>query len=124
MGFHWRMTGLQASVRDNISYADRDIGMDKIVETTKLLGIHELIEKFPDDYDTKLSNDFKNFSSGEGKLICVASALMADPKILILNYPNYLSFEKLKTITEGKTTLILTPDDTLIDFADKTVYLD
>lgn len=112
------------SVRDNISYADRDIGMDKIVETTKLLGIHELIEKFPDGYDTKLSNDFKNFSSGEGKLICVARALMADSKILILNYPNYLSVEKLKTITEGKTVLILTPDDTLIDFADKTVYLD
>ena len=98
--------------------------MDKIVETTKLLGIHELIEKFPDGYDTKLSNDFKNFSSGEGKLICVARALMADSKILILNYPNYLSVEKLKTITEGKTALILTPDDTLIDFADKTVYLD
>lgn len=112
------------SVRNNISYADTDIGMDKIVETTKLLGIHELIEKFPDGYDTKLSNDFKNFSSGEGKLICVARALMADPKILILNYPNYLSVEKLKTITEGKTALILTPDDTLIDFADKTVYLD
>ena len=112
------------SVRDNISYADTDIGMDKIVETAKLLGIHELIEKFPDGYDTKLSNDFKNFSSGEGKLICVARALMADPKILILNYPNYLSVEKLKTITEGKTAIILTPDDTLIDFADKTVYLD
>ena len=112
------------SVRENISYADADIGMDEIVETTKLLGIHELIEKFPDGYDTKLSNDFKNFSSGEGKLICVARALMADPKILILNYPNYLSVEKLKTITEGKTAIILTPDDTLIDFADKTVYLD
>ena len=112
------------SVRDNISYADADIGMDKIVETAKLIGIHELIERFPDGYDTKLSNDFKNFSSGEGKLICVARALMADPKILILNYPNYLSVEKLKTITEGKTAIILTPDDTLIDFADKTVYLD
>ena len=112
------------SVRDNISYADADIGMDKIVETAKLIGIHELIERFPDGYDTKLSNDFKNFSSGEGKLICVARALMADPRILILNYPNYLSVEKLKTVTGGKTAIILTPDDTLIDFADKTVYLD
>ena len=73
---------------------------------------------------TKLSNDFQNFSSGEGKLICVARALFADPKILILDYPNYLSVSKLKRITEGKTAIILTPDETYIDFADKTINLD
>ena len=117
----WIVSG---SVRDNLSYADENVGMDKIVETCRLLGIDELIEKFPDKYDTKLSNDFHNFSSGEGKLICVARALIANPKILILNYPNYLSTDKLKSIVQGKTAIILTPDDTLIDFADSTVYLD
>jgi ATP-binding cassette subfamily B protein len=117
----WIVSG---SVRDNISYAKTDAEMDEIVEICRLVGIDELIEKYPDKYDTKLSNDFQNFSSGEGKLICVARALIANPKILILNYPNYLSVSKLKSITRGKTAIILTPDETFIDFADKTINLD
>ena len=113
-----------ASVIDNLSYGNVDAEREEIVETCKFLGIHELIEKFPDGYDTDLINDYHNFSDGEGKLICVARALIANPEILILNYPNYLSVEKLKTICEGKTSIILTPDETCIDFADKTINLD
>ena len=117
----WIVSG---SVRDNVSYSKSDAKLDDVIETCKLVGIDDLIEKYPDKYDTKLSNDFQNFSSGEGKLICVARALFADPKILILDYPNYLSVSKLKRITEGKTAIILTPDETYIDFADKTINLD
>lgn len=117
----WIVSG---SVRDNVSYSKSDAKLDDVIETCRLVGIDDLIEKYPDKYDTKLSNDFQNFSSGEGKLICVARALFADPKILILDYPNYLSVSKLKRITEGKTAIILTPDETYIDFADKTINLD
>ena len=117
----WIVSG---SVRDNVSYSKSDAKLDDVIETCRLVGIDDLIEKYPDKYDTKLSNDFQNFSSGEGKLICVARALFADPKILILDYPNYLSVSKLKRITEGKTAIILTPDETYIDFADKTIILD
>lgn len=117
----WIVSG---SVRDNVSYSKNDAKLDDVIETCRLVGIDDLIEKYPDKYDTKLSNDFQNFSSGEGKLICVARALFADPKILILDYPNYLSVSKLKRITEGKTAIILTPDETYIDFADKTINLD
>ena len=117
----WIVSG---SVRDNVSYSKSDAKLDDVIETCKLVGIDDLIEKYPDKYDTKLSNDFQNFSSGEGKLICVARALFANPKILILDYPNYLSVSKLKRITEGKTAIILTPDETYIDFADKTINLD
>lgn len=117
----WIMT---ASIIDNLSYGNVDAEMEEIVETCKFLGIHELIEKSPDGYDSYLIEDYHNFSDGEGKLICVARALISNPKILILNYPNYLSVEKLKTICEGKTSIILTPDETCIDFADKTINLD
>ena len=117
----WIVSG---SVRDNVSYSKNDAELDDVIETCKLVGIDDLIEKYPDKYDTKLSNDFQNFSSGEGKLICVARALFANPKILILDYPNYLSVSKLKRITEGKTAIILTPDETYMDFADKTINLD
>lgn len=83
-----------------------------------------VLDVFPDKYDTSISNDFQNFSSGEAKLICVARAIVSNPEILILNYPNYLTTSKLKRICENRTAIILTPDDTFIDFADNTVYLD
>ncbi len=83
-----------------------------------------VLDVFPDKYDTSILNDFQNFSSGEAKLICVARAIVSNPEILILNYPNYLTTSKLKRICENRTAIILTPDDTFIDFADNTVYLD
>ena len=48
-----------------------------------------VLDVFPDKYDTSILNDFQNFSSGEAKLICVARAIVSNPEILILNYPNY-----------------------------------
>ncbi len=115
---------IRASIHDNISHGGDDLTADDVVETCKFLEIHDLIERFPDKYDTSISNDFQNFSSGEAKLICVARAIVSNPEILILNYPNYLSADKLKSICENRTAIILTPDDTFIDFADRTVYLD
>ncbi len=115
---------ISASINDNIAYGGDNLTAEDVVETCKFLEIHNLIERFPNKYDTSISNDFQNFSSGEAKLICVARAIVSNPKILILNYPNYLSVDKLKSICENRTAIILTPDDTFIDFADKTVYLD
>lgn len=115
---------IRSSIRDNISYGGDNLTADDVVETCKFLEIHELIERFPNKYDTSISNDFQNFSSGEAKLICVARAIASNPEILILNFPNYLSMDKLKRICENRTAIILTPDDTFIDFADNTVYLD
>lgn len=115
---------IRSSIRDNISYGGDNLTADDVVETCRFLEIHELIESFPDKYDTSISNDFQNFSSGEAKLICVARAIVSNPEILILNFPNYLSMDKLKRICENRTAIILTPDDTFIDFADNTVYLD
>lgn len=115
---------IAGTVADNIAFGGDDVSIDEVKNVCKLLEIDGLIEKLPQKYDTKISNDFQNFSSGEAKLICVARALVSNPQIVILNYPNYLTIDKLKSITSGKTAIILTPDDTLIDFADKTVYID
>lgn len=115
---------IDGSIEDNISFGGQDISIDDVKDVCRLLEIDELIEKFPEKYDTKISNDFQNFSSGEAKLICVARALISNPQILVLNYPNYLTADKLKSIVADRTAIILTVDDSLIDFADKTVYLD
>ena len=115
---------LNSSVFYNISYGRKDVSLEEVVKTSKYLGLDDLIEKFPEKYDTLISEDFQNFSRGEANLICIARAIISDPKILILNYPNSLSMDKLKEICEGRTTIILTTEEGLIDFVDKSINLD
>ncbi|WP_461461740.1 ABC transporter ATP-binding protein [Methanobrevibacter sp.] len=115
---------LNNSVFANIAYGGHDVSLDEVVEISKSIGLDTLIEKFPEKYDTVISEDFQNFSRGEANLICIARALISDPKILILNYPNALSNQKLKEITKGRTTIFLSSDNNQLEFADKTINLD
>lgn len=115
---------LNSNVYENIAYGSNNISLDEVVKISKTIGLDELIEKFPKKYDTPISEDFQNFSSGEANLICIARAIISNPKILILNYPNTLSNQKLKEITKDKTTIFLTSDNGQIEIADKTIKLD
>ncbi len=114
---------MSASIAQNISLGGNDVDIDDVKEICERLGISKIIERFPDGYDTSISDDSISLSSGERKLICVARALISNPKILILNYPNYLSQDILKKVIEGKTTILLTPDEDTINFADKTISI-
>ena len=115
---------LNSSVFDNIAYGGDDISLEEVIKISKTIGLDNLIEKFPEKYDTIISEDFRNFSSGEANLICIARAIISNPKILILNYPNVLSNQKLKEISKNRTTIFLTSDNGQIEFADKTINID
>ena len=115
---------LNSSVFDNIAYGGDDISLEEVIKISKTIGLDNLIEKFPEKYDTIISEDFRNFSSGEANLICIARAIISNPKILILNYPNALSNQKLKEISKNRTTIFLTSDNGQIEFADKTINID
>ena len=115
---------ISGSIAENIMYGGENLTMDDVIRTSKLIGLDDLVEKLPDKYDTKLSDDFQNFSSGEAKLICIARAIISNPKVLIISYTNYLDINSLKSIIKNKTVIILVPDEQTIDFADKTVCLE
>ena len=115
---------LNSSVFDNIAYGGDDISLEEVIKISKTIGLDNLIEKFPEKYDTIISEDFRNFSSGEANLICIARAIISNPKILILNYPNALSNQKLMEISKNRTTIFLTSDNGQIEFADKTINID
>lgn len=114
---------LYDTIYENIAYGNENITKEDVKNTCEQIGLDKLIQRIPDKYDTVILEDFQNLSSGEKKLICVARALLNDSKILLLNYPNYLSIDTLKDICKDKTVLLLTPDKNSIDFADKTVEI-
>lgn len=73
------------SVRDNIAYGRLDATDAEIEEAAKTVGAHDFIKRLPQGYDTELHERGQNLSVGQRQLIAFARAVIADPRILILD---------------------------------------
>ena len=114
---------ISGTIAENILLGSPDLDIDDVKRICDKLEISDIIERFPDKYDASISEDSITLSSGEKKLICVARALISNPKVVILNYPNYLSQDILHEAIKGKTVILLTPDENSVNFADKVILI-
>jgi len=73
------------SVMENIRYGRLDATNDEVVEAAKLANADRFIRRLPQGYDTELSERGANVSEGQRQLIAIARAILADPRILILD---------------------------------------
>lgn len=73
------------TVTENISYANKEADYMEILKAAKLAGAHEFIMRLPDGYDTKIGVSGRELSGGERQRISIARAILANPKLLILD---------------------------------------
>jgi len=73
------------TIRENIRYGRLSATDEEVEEAAKLAHAHDFIIKLPQGYDTVLSEDGGGLSQGQRQLIAIARAILADPKILILD---------------------------------------
>ncbi len=73
------------TVAENIAYADPQASYKEIVQAAKLAGAHEFIMRMPDGYDTRIGASGRELSGGEKQRVSIARAILANPKILILD---------------------------------------
>lgn len=73
------------TIRDNICYGKLDASDEEIIAAAKMANAHSFISRMPDGYNTALSEQGANLSQGQRQLIAIARAVLADPKILILD---------------------------------------
>jgi ABC-type multidrug transport system fused ATPase/permease subunit len=73
------------TVADNIRFGRPDASDDAVAEAARLANAHEFIAALPDGYATEILEDGVNLSVGQRQLICIARAVLADPRILILD---------------------------------------
>ena len=121
----------QGTLRYNLKFGRPEASEEDMIRITKLVGIHEPIMKLPGGYDEEVRERGSNLSYGQRQLVCLARALIVDPKILILDeatssvdpYTEQLIQNALKAEMENRTILIVTHRVSTVRDADRIIVL-
>ncbi len=119
------------TIRDNIRYGRLDASDEEVAEAASAMGVHELIMQLPAGYETPIRERGRNLSVGQRQLISFARALLADPRILILDeatanidtFTELLVQQGLRRLLHGRTALVIAHRLSTIKGADSIVVL-
>jgi ABC-type multidrug transport system fused ATPase/permease subunit len=120
------------TIADNIRFAHPDATDDAVAETAAMLGLDRLARRFPEGLEHPVREGGSGLSAGERQLISIARALLADPRILILDEatsnidrPTELLIERaLDRLLRGRTSLIIAHRLSTVRRADEIVVID
>jgi len=120
------------TVRENIGYGARDAPLDAVIEAAQAVGAHDFIMKLEHGYDTLVGEGGAILSGGQRQLISFARALLADPRILILDeatssvdtQTERVIQAALERLLKGRTAFVIAHRLSTITRADKIVVID
>jgi ATP-binding cassette, subfamily B, multidrug efflux pump len=119
------------TVLDNLRMLDESIPREQVVGAAQRARIHESILRFPQGYDSVLTEGGGNFSLGERQLLAFARALVRDPQLLMLDeatssvdpHTEHLIQEGLEELLRGRTAIIVAHRLATIRMADRVVVV-
>ena len=120
------------TVADNIRYGRLDATDEEVREAARLVGADRFISRLPDGYETELQEMGGNLSAGQRQLVSFARAVIADPRILILDeatanidtQTEFLIQSALVRVLEGRTSLIIAHRLSTVRNASRIVVID
>lgn len=120
------------TIMDNIRYGRLDATDDQIIEAAKAVGAHEFIVALENGYQTEVAEGGVSLSVGQRQLLSFARALLADPRILILDEATssidtrteQVIQQALKRLLKGRTSFVIAHRLSTITSADIIVVMD
>lgn len=120
------------TVAENIAYARPDATRAQIIRAAKLASAHDFICKMPEGYDTLIGSSGRSLSGGEKQRLSIARAILADPKILILDEATAAVDTEteaaiqrsLELLVKGRTTLSIAHRLSTLKNADFLIVID
>jgi ABC-type multidrug transport system fused ATPase/permease subunit len=120
------------TVMDNIRYGRLDASDQEVVAAARLANADQFIERLPDGYQTELSEQGRTLSQGQRQLIAIARAVLANPRILILDEATSnvdtrterLIQQALDQLLKGRTSFVIAHRLSTIRNADQVIVLE
>lgn len=120
------------TIADNIRFARPDAAMDDVIRVAREANAHDFIVELADGYETEVEEGATNLSVGQRQLICIARAILANPRILIMDeatssvdtVTEAMIQEALDRLLAQRTSVVIAHRLSTIRNADKIFVLD
>lgn len=122
----------EGTIKENLRFGKLDATDEEIIEAAKAANVDHFIRTLPGGYDMKINQESSNISLGQKQLLTIARALLADPKILILDEATSSVDTRLEkliqsamgTLMEGRTSFVIAHRLSTIQDADNILVMD
>lgn len=119
------------TIENNIAYSENKFDKDKVILASKISQIYKDIDAFPKRFDTMLGERGINLSGGQKQRTSIARAILADPKILILDdafsavdtYTEEEILRGLKDVMQNRTTILISHRVSTLKNSDRIIVL-